>query len=79
MYTVNILSEVLSIRISKELKEAMKSVDIDWKKEIELFIRNKIRDYLKRKYLERARRKRNKLPKLPMSHSELIREDRDAR
>ncbi len=46
------LSEVLSIRIRKELREMMKKVDIDWRREIESFIESKIREYEKKKTLD---------------------------
>ncbi|MHA1593667.1 MAG: type II toxin-antitoxin system VapB family antitoxin [Candidatus Baldrarchaeia archaeon] len=70
---------VLSIRIDKELKEAMEKIPINWREEIENFIRSKVRDYLKRKFLEEARVIRSKIPELEISHATLIREDRDAR
>lgn len=73
------LSDVLSIRISRELKRTMKSIDIDWRKEIESFIRRRIREYLKERYLEKARKNKSRIPKLSISQSELIREDRDVR
>ena len=73
------LSAVLSIRIDKRLKELMQKVNINWKKEIEEFIRMRIREELKRKYLEDARRIRKRIPPIDRSNAELIREDRDAR
>ena len=79
MYTVFIMSAVISIRVSKELKEKMKGIPIDWRREIERFIEQKIREYMKKKYLEIARRCREKMKMLPISGAELIREDRDAR
>ena len=72
------MSAVISIRISKELKEKMMSIPIDWRSEIERFIERKIREYMKKKYLEIARRCREKMKMLPISSVELIREDRDA-
>lgn len=38
------MSAVLSIRIRKELREKMKKYQVDWRKEIEQFIENKIRE-----------------------------------
>jgi len=37
-------TETLSIRIRKDLKDKMKKVKIDWRKEIEEFIESKIRE-----------------------------------
>jgi len=72
------MSSVLSIRIDKKLREAMRKIPIDWRSEIENFIRMRIRDYLKKQYLEEAKNLRKKLPKIEISHASLIREDRDA-
>ena len=38
------MSAVLSIRIRKELREKMKKYQVDWRKEIEQFIENRIRE-----------------------------------
>ena len=73
------MGEVLSIRISKELKRAMKEVNIDWRREIEAFIKRRIREYLKERYLREARLLRMKIPKATVSSGDLIREDRDER
>jgi len=37
-------TETLSIRIRKDLKDKMRKVKIDWRKEIEGFIESKIRE-----------------------------------
>ena len=73
------MSAVLSIRIDKRLKDLMQRVNVNWRKEIEAFIRMRIREELKRKHLEDARRIRKKIPPIDKSNAELIREDRDAR
>jgi len=73
------LSAVLSIRINKRLKNLMKKVKVDWKKEIEEFISAKIREELKHVYLEDAKKIRKKISPIDKSNAELIREDRDAR
>ena len=73
------MSEVLSIRIRKELKEAMKKIKIDWRREIERFIERQVRKYTKELYLEKARRLRGRLKEIDFSQAEWIREDRDAR
>ncbi len=43
-YTGNSLGAVLSIRIRSDLKEKMKKYKIDWRKEIEQFIENRIKE-----------------------------------
>jgi len=73
------MSEVLSIRIKKELKKAMREVNIDWRKEIEKFIEEKIRQFKKEEFLRKAKYHRGKLPLLEFSQAEWIREDRDER
>ena len=73
------MSEVLSIRIRKELKEAMKKIKIDWRSEIEGFIERQVKKYTKELYLEKARRLRGRLKAIDFSQAEWIREDRDAR
>ena len=73
------LSAVLSIRIDKNLKKIMREIPIDWRREIEEFIRDRVREFLKKQYLEEARRLRKKIPSVPVSSAELIREDRDER
>jgi len=73
------LSAVLSIRIDKHLKDLMRKVNIDWRKEIEEFIRMRIREELKRRHLEDAKKIRKRIPPIGKSNAELIREDRDVR
>jgi len=70
---------VLSLRIDKRLREMMRGIPIDWRSEIENFIRQRIREYLKKKHLADARKLRKMLPTIEISHAELIREDRDER
>jgi len=57
----------------------MRKVNVDWRKEIEEFIRMRIREELKRKYLEDAKRIRKRIPPIDKSNAELIRGDQDAR
>lgn len=57
----------------------MQRVNINWRKEIEEFIEMRIREELKREYLEEAKKIRERIPKIDKSNAELIREDRDAR
>ncbi len=73
------MSEVLSIRISRKLKEAMRKADINWRMEIESFIKRKLHQYFKEKYLKEAKLLRSKIPSAKVSSAELIREDRDER
>jgi len=74
-----LLSDVVSIRVSKDLKKAMKKVNINWRKEIENFIKMKIREHLRDSYLEKAKQYRKRLPEIEFSNAELIREDRNGR
>ena len=73
------MSEVLSIRIRRELKEAMKKIKIDWRSEIERFIEKQIKKYTKELYLKKAKERRDKLKEVDFSQAEWIRADRDAR
>lgn len=75
---VIVLSVVLSIRISKNLKKIMQEIPIDWRREIETFIRDKIREFLKEQYLKEAEELRKRIPPISTTNAELIREDRDA-
>ncbi len=50
------MSEVLSLRIRRDLKEAMKKIAINWYKEIEKFIEAKIKEYTKGLYLKKAKK-----------------------
>ena len=71
------MSEVLSIRISRKLKEAMRKANIDWRMEIELFIKRRLHQYFKEKYLREAKLLRSKIPSAKISNAELIRENRE--
>ena len=73
------MSEVLSLRIRRDLKEAMRKIAINWREEIEKFIEAKIKEYTKELYLEKARKRREKLMQVNFSQAEWIRENRDAR
>lgn len=73
------MTAVLSIRIDRRLKELMSRIQIDWRSEIEEFIRRKVREYLLREFIARAREARKSLRRLSVSCADLIREDRDAR
>ena len=79
LYTVIGLSEVLSIRISKELKKAMRNIKLNWRKEIEEFIKHRIRIYLKEYYIQEAKKYRKKMPTVATSQARWIREDRNGR
>ena len=57
----------------------MRQIPLDWRCEIENFIRRRIREHLKEKYLKEAKKLRNELPLIDISQAEIIREDRNKR
>ena len=72
------MSYVISIRIHKELKELMDRVDVDWSSEIRKYIEERVKRELKKKFIDDARRLREKIgieSRIPSY--ELIREDRE--
>lgn len=71
------MSTVLSIRIRKDLKELMRKIDIDWRREIENFIENKIREYEKEKALNNINKMLKDVPVSERAAWEDIREDRE--
>ena len=72
------MSTVISIRVSKRLKELMdKCENVDWSKEVRQFIARRVRKILMEGYLKAARNARKQLSKLPVSVDKMIREDRE--
>ena len=71
--------DVISFRIPKELKKAMKEIEINWSDEIRRFIESKVREYKRRKALEEIDAM---LAGLPRAEKELassyVRDDRDS-
>ena len=69
-------SEILTIRVPKELKEKMKKLNINWSEEIRLFIERKIRSHELLQALTEIRR-RAKERRASVDSTKLIREDRE--
>lgn len=71
-------STVITIRISKELREKMKKININWSEEIRRFIENKIKSYELLEVFEEIR-SRAKKRRVNVDSAQLIREDREKR
>ena len=75
------MGEVISIRIPPEIKREMDRLksEVNWSEEIREFIREKIREYRKKKVLEEVVAYIQSLPETPRGTAEkLVREDRDS-
>ncbi len=71
------MSTVYSVRIPKELKEALEKLDdVDWQGELRAFLEKKVRKELMEKQLDEGRRVRSAM-KAKVSAAEIIREDRE--
>lgn len=75
------MSAVLSIRIPRRLKEAMKELkDVNWRDEIVKFLTERVEYYRRLKVLEEVSRIVEKLPEAePGTAERYVREDRDSR
>lgn len=72
------MSSVYSVRMPKELKEALEELDdVDWQRELRAYIEQKVREEYIKKQLGAARQLRKKM-KHAISSVELIREDRNS-
>ncbi|MEM1645312.1 MAG: CopG family transcriptional regulator [Ignisphaera sp.] len=74
------MSNVLSIRIPRDLKKALEELnDIDWRSEIIEFLRERVEYYRRLKVLKRAREIIEKIPEVPLGTAvSYVREDRDS-
>jgi len=71
--------DVISFRIPKELKKAMKEIEINWSDEIRRFIESKVREYKRRKALEEIDAMLAGLPRAEKEPaSSYVRDDRDS-
>ena len=71
------MSAVYSVRIPRELKEALEKLDeVDWQRELRAFLERKVRRKLVVKQLEEARKIRAGM-KRRVNAAEMIREDRE--
>lgn len=71
-------SDVVVVRVPKELKERMKRAEINWSEEIRGFIEKRLRSYELQQSLREIRKKARKR-KVSVDSTELIREDRERR
>jgi hypothetical protein len=70
------MSTVYSVRISKQLKEALEKIDnVDWQRELRAFLEKKVRSELRARQLEEARKLRSTMKRV--SAAEIIRKDRE--
>ena len=70
--------EVISFRIPKDLKKAMKEIEINWSDEIRRFIEAKIREYRRKRALEEIDTMLSTLPRVEKGTARnYVREDRE--
>jgi len=75
------MSEVLSIRIPKELKKEIKELRdvVNWREEITMFLERRVRYYKKLETIRRAHKILEKHPELPRGSAvKTVRGDRDS-
>jgi len=71
--------EVISFRIPRDLKKAMKEIEINWSDEIRRFIEAKIREYKRKRVLEEIDALLSGLPRVERGvAASYVREDRDS-
>ena len=71
-------SDVVVIRVPKELKKRMKDARINWSEEIRAFIKRSLRSYELHNMLKVIREKSRKR-RVSVDSTKLIREDRELR
>ena len=77
-----VVSEVLSIRVPRELKRALKELEgvFDWRREVIKFLEERVRYYRRLLLLQEFEKKLEMHPVLPRGAAvEAIRGDRDSR
>ena len=75
------MSDVLSIRIPREIKRKMESLKglVDWNEEIRKFLESRVDELYRRKVIEEVRRIIESLPETPRgTATAYVREDRDS-
>jgi len=75
------LSTVISVRISKKLKEKMDELKdmVNWSEEIRKFLEKRVEELHRRKVLEEIRKVLEKIPESPKgTAAKYVREDRDS-
>lgn len=78
-YIVYNMSEVISIRIPRELKEKMKKVDIDWASFIRGVVEEKVREERKKSAKKLMDESRRKTRGVKFDSVEVVRNLRDER
>lgn len=73
------MSEVISIRISKKLKEEMKEVDVDWASIVRKTIEDKVREERRKRAIEVMDVSRAKTSGVKFDSTEAVRRLRDER
>ncbi len=73
------MSTTLSIRIRRDLKEKMKKIKIDWRREIEKFIEEKIKEVELKKILSEIDNVLKEIPKSEKPAWLTVREFRESR
>ena len=73
------MSEVISIRISKQLKAEMKAIDADWASIVRTTIEEKVREERKKRAIEVMDASRAKTRGVKFDSTEVVRRMRDAR
>jgi len=72
--------EVITVRIPRELKEAMEKLDVNWGEEIRRFIARRVDEELRRRRLEDAITVLRETEGVERSFAgKAVREDRDSR
>ena len=75
------MSDVLSIRIPREIKRKMESLKglVDWNEEIRKFLESRVDELYRRKVIEEVRRIIESLPETPRgTATAYVRDDRDS-
>jgi len=70
------VSEIVTVRVSKDLRKRMKQIDIEWSEEIRRFIETRTRQYELLKIIKEVTNDPRR-PTSPLDSTQLIREDRD--
>lgn len=72
------MSEIITIRVSEELRELMKSSDINWSEDIRSYIEARAKSLKLHRLMKGIRKNASKI-KVNGDTTALIREDRDSR
>ena len=75
------MSDVLSIRVPREIKRKMELLKdvVDWNEEIREFLERRVDELYRRRVIEEVRRVIEKLPEMPRGVvTAYVREDRDS-